>query len=333
MGFAHPEMLLLLIGAPLYWLAAWLLGLFGERRLARLLPSAEQRRALNTADPRRRLWRRLLLALALVFIVLAAARPRFGVEYQEIERRGVDLVLAIDVSASMLARDAAPDRLGQAKVVAKKLLDKLGGDRVAVMPFAGGSVLRWPLSLDYGAAEMLIDSLQADAAPRAGTALKTAVEGALSLFQKTETTEKVLVILSDGEDHGGDLQKVVAKAKEAGLKIYAIGLGGRNAVPIPIVENDQEAFKRDGKGDIVYTRLEPENLQLLAAETGGLFRYGDYRDESIGDLTEALAKLTGRDLKSATVMMYKERYQWFLIPAIVLLAGEAVLNRRKRSKP
>lgn len=333
MNFAHPELLLLLLGVPLYWLATWLFGLFGERRLTRLLPSAEQRLALNTADPRRRLWRRLLLSAALVFIVAAVARPRFGVEYVEVERRGVDIVLAIDVSSSMLARDAAPDRLGQAKVVAKKLLGKLGGDRVAVMPFAGGSVLRWPLSLDYGAAEMLIDSLQADAAPRAGTALKTAVEGALGLFQKTETTEKVLVILSDGEDHKGGLEKTVAQAKEAGLKVYAIGLGGRNAVPIPVIENDQEAFKRDRQGEIVYTRLEPDNLQLLASETGGLFRYGDYSDEAIDDLAEALAKLTGRDLKSATVMMHKERYQWFLIPAIVLLAGEAVLNRRKRRKP
>ncbi|NLH47672.1 MAG: VWA domain-containing protein [Myxococcales bacterium] len=330
MRFAHPEVLSLLALVPLMLLGAWLLRRRSRRRLERLLPAAEQRAALRTARPGGVALRQALQALAVTFLVIAAARPQFGFDYVEVQRRGIDIVLAIDVSVSMLARDAMPDRLGQAKVIAGRLLDAIGSDRVAVLPFAGSSVLRWPLSFDHGAAKMLIDALDAQAVGRSGTGLKTAVEGALKLFTADEQFEKVLIILSDGEDHAGGIEEAARQAEKQKLIIHTIGIGGAHGVPIPLHDGKEENFKRDRSGNIVYTRLEPEPLQILSAVTGGQFVPASYGGEDVQKIAGTLAAMKGRDLKSSTVVRYKEQYQWFLLPAVALLAAESLLGRRKR---
>lgn len=332
MRFAHPEALLLLALVPLMLLGGWLLRRRARQRLARLLPSAEQQEALNTARPGGVVSRQVLLALAVMFLVVAAARPQFGFDYVEVQRRGIDVVLAIDVSVSMLARDAVPDRLGQAKIIADRLLDALGGDRVAVLPFAGSSVLRWPLSFDHGAAKMLIDALDAQAVGRSGTGLKTAIDGALKLFTPDDQYQKVLIILSDGEDHTGGIEEAARRAEKDKLIVHTIGIGGAHGVPIPLSDGKEEDFKRDRSGNIVYTRLEPEPLQILSAVTGGLFVPATYSGEEVQKIAGALQAMKGRDLKSSMSVRYKERYQWFLLPAVALLAVEGLLGRRKRRK-
>lgn len=330
MHFAHPEVLTVLALLPLLVLAAWLVRRGNGRRLATLLPAAEQRRALSTARPGRGIWRPVLLVIAVALVIFAAARPQFGVEYKEVERRGVDVVIAIDVSASMLARDVVPDRLGQAKTLADQLLRELGSDRVAVLPFAGTSTLRWPLSFDHGAAKLLIDALDAKAVPRAGSGMQTAVEGALQLFTDDTTYEKVLVLLSDGEDHEGGVEESARRAEQEKLVIHAIGIGGAQGVPIPLPEGSAETFKHDRRGKMVYTRLETEPLQILSALTGGLYQEASYSGAEVRRVGDAIRAMTGRDLKSSTVVRYKERYQWFLLPAIALLAIEGLVGRRRK---
>jgi Ca-activated chloride channel homolog len=330
MQFAHPEMLLALVLAPLYLLGAWLATRHRRTRLAALLPSREQRERLSTAHPSRTLARALVMAAALVLLALTAARPQFGFEYKDIERRGVDVVIAIDVSASMLARDVAPDRLGQAKTLADKLLDKLGSDRVAVLPFAGASTLRWPLSFDHGAAKMLIDALDVEAVPQGGSGLKTAVSGGLSLFTEDDSYKKVMVVFSDGEDHLGGIEEAAREAEAAAMVIHTVGIGGPQGVPIPVPGQDGETFKHDRRGDLVYTRLEPEPLQILSAITDGSFEQAGYSGAEIDRIAGAIGQMAGRDLKSSTIVQQKERYQWFLLPAIVLLAVEALLRRRRK---
>jgi Ca-activated chloride channel family protein len=233
----------------------------------------------------------------------------------------------------MLARDATPDRLGQARVIADRLIDALGGDRVAVLPFAGESVLRWPLSFDHSAAKMLIDALDVQSVGRGGTGLKTAVEGALKLFTNDDRFDKVLVVLSDGEDHLGGIEETARQAEKAKLIIHTIGVGDVHGVPIPVPEEDKkgaEDFKRTRAGGIVYTRLEPEPLQMLSAVTNGVFVQATYTGQETQKIAQAITALTGRDLKSSAVARYKERYHWFLAPAIALFALEAAMNRRKR---
>ncbi|MDP8224216.1 MAG: VWA domain-containing protein [Candidatus Lernaella stagnicola] len=330
MQFAHPEVLLALVVVPLYLLAAWALRRHGRRKLAALLPAPEQRAILSTANPTRAVLQSVLLATALLFVVVSAARPQFGIEYKEVQRRGVDVVVAIDVSTSMLARDVVPDRLGQAKTLAVKLLERLGGDRVAVLPFAGNSTLRWPLSFDHGAAAMLIEALDAQAVTRGGSGLHNAVDGALQLFTEDETYEKVLVVFSDGEDHVGGVDEAARRAEAAKMIVHTVGVGATQGVPIPVPGRDGEEFKHDRSGEMVYTRLEAEPLQILAAVSGGTFHVASYSGEEIDAVAAAIDALVGRDLKSSTVVHTKEQYQWFLLPAIILLAVEALLGRRKK---
>jgi len=261
---------------------------------------------------------------------VSAARPQFGYEYKEVERSGVDVVIAIDVSTSMLARDVVPDRLGQAKTLAVKLLDELGGGRVAVLPFAGSSTLRWPLSFDYSAAKMLIEALDAQAVTRSGSGVKHAVAGALDLFTADDSYEKVLVVFSDGEDHEGGVEAAARLAEAAKMVVHTVGVGGAQGAPIPVPGENGEDFKHDRRGRMVYSRLEPEALQILAAVTGGVFQVAGYGDKEIEKIAASIRTLGGRDLKSSTVVQPKEQYQWFLLPGIALLAIEALLRRRKK---
>jgi Ca-activated chloride channel family protein len=242
------------------------------------------------------------------------------------------VVLAVDVSASMLAQDVAPDRLGRAKHGAIRLLDQLGGDRVAVLPFAGASTLRWPLSFDHGAAQMLIEAVDAQAVTRGGSGLAAAVDGALKLFTEDDRYEKVLVIFSDGEDLVGGVEEAGRRAAEKSLVIHTIGIGGREGVPIPMPGQGKDAFKRDRHDKVVLSKLEPEPLQILSGLTGGIFVQATYSEDEIKEVVKRIEALTGRDLKKATAVRYKEQYQWFLVPAVLLFLAEMAVGRRRRNK-
>jgi Ca-activated chloride channel family protein len=331
MRLAHPEALLLLALIPLYLGVSWLVGRLYRRRLARLLPSAEQQHRLRTLDPRRGPLRHALISGGLLLAVLALARPQLGFDYAEVERRGVDVVLAVDVSTSMLARDVAPDRLGRAKHAALRLLDRLGGDRVAVLPFAGSSTLRWPLSFDHGAAAMLIEAVNAESVTEAGSGLKAAVEGALKLFTTDDRYQKVLVIFSDGEDLAGGFEEAGRQAAQQKLIIHTVGIGGAVGVPIPLPGEGQE-FKRDRAGQIVHTRAEPEPLQVLSGLSGGVYTHATYAENEIDQIAKRIDSLSGREMKKGMIVRYKEQYQWFLAPAVALLALEGALGRRRRNK-
>ena len=331
MRLGHPEALLLLLLVPVFLAGIWLAGYLRRRSLRRLFPSPEQQQALSTQEPSRAVVQMALVGTALVFLVLALARPQLGFDYVEMERRGVDIVLAVDVSTSMLARDVVPDRLGRAKHAAIRLLDRLGGHRVAVLPFAGSSTLRWPLSFDHGAAQMLIEAVDAQSVTRSGSGLKHAVEGAMQLFTEDDRYEKVMVVFSDGEDLVGGVEEAARLAAEQKLIIHSVGVGGTIGVPIPL-PGDENAFKRDRKGEMVRTRLEPEPLQILAGLTGGVYVQASYAEEEIDAVAKRINALTGHEMKKATAVRYKEQYQWFLVPVILLLALEEALGRRRRKR-
>ncbi len=331
MRLAHPEALLLLLLIPLYLGVTWLVGRRQQRRLTQLLPSVDQQRLLRTLQPGRGAVRQALVSAGLILLVLAVARPQLGFDYVEVERRGVDVVLAIDVSTSMLARDVAPDRLGRAKHAAIRLLDRLGGDRVAVLPFAGSSTLRWPLSFDHGAAAMLIDAVNAESVTTPGSGLKTAVDGALKLFTADDRYQKVLVIFSDGEDLVGGFEEAGRRAAQQKLIIHTVGIGGDVGVPIPLPGDDNE-FKRDRAGEVVRTRREPEPLQVLSGLTGGVYVPASYAETEIEQIAKRIEAMSGRELKKGLIARYREQYQWFLVPALALLALEGALGRRRKER-
>jgi len=330
MSFARPEILLLLWGVPilgvLFWRAA--------KKRRRILEAYASPDNLETLAPRRGGgWVRRGLFLAAFFcMVLALSGARRGYVWETIPRRGASLMLALDVSKSMLARDMAPDRLSRAKREIRDLLGRLGGERAGLTAFAGTAYIACPLTVDYGAFDLFLSALTPDNLPVGGTDLAGAVEAALSGFDPGDGAHKSIVLFSDGE--GADPQQALAaaqKAADAGARIYAVGLGEPEGAPIP--EKDG-SFKKDADGNIVMSRREDGLLRRMAEMTGGAYAVSTPGDE---DLDALFAAGLGEGLASKAagetrIRIFRDRFQWFLGAAIVFLALEmffpALFRRR-----
>ncbi len=332
MRIASPSFLLLLWLVP--FLAAFYLWSFRRRAqllekfashemLARLLPSVSRSRQRTKAA---------LLSTAVVMVILALLRPQWGFHWEEITRRGVDIMVAVDVSQSMLAEDVSPNRLERAKRELEDLLDILEGDRIGLIAFAGEAWVQCPLTLDYGAFAMFLDYLDPDLIPVPGTAIAQAIELAQESFVEQSSASRALILVTDGEDHLGNVMEAARKAKEAGIQIYTIGIGADQGAPIP--SPDGEGFIQDRNGEVVMTRLDENTLQRVAVETGGAYvrsTSGNLDLERI--YTEGIrASLEATELKSTRQKKWEERFQWPLFVAVLILFLEPFVSERGRSR-
>ncbi len=271
MHFGNPELFLLLLLVPLFigfFLWAWqrkrlALARFAELRLLeKLMPAALFSRQAAKGT---------LLIFFFVFLVCALVRPRFGVKMEMFERRGIDLMVALDISESMLAQDIAPNRLDRAKHEIAKLMDLLRGDRVGLIVFAGESFVQCPLTLDYGAAKMFLDAVSTGWVQIQGTALAEAIDQAREAFNSKAHKHKVLVLISDGEDHEGSAVDAAKKAAGEGVIIYTVGVGSESGVPIPISKSGSVVYKKDKSGNPYVIPLawfgEGNELDILASQS------------------------------------------------------------------
>jgi Ca-activated chloride channel family protein len=245
-----------------------------------------------------------------------------------IERKGVDIMVALDISRSMLAEDIAPNRLDRAKHEIGKFIDLLKGDRVGLIVFAGESFVQCPLTLDYGAAKMFLDVVSTEWIPLQGTALADAVDQAVVSFRSKAKKHKVLVILSDGEDHEGEAMEAARRAAHKGVRVYTVGIGSESGVPIPLAKSSGNVvYKKDKRGNLVMTRLNPLVLEKIALECDGKY----FHAGTSLDLTRIYAEIfemEKKDLGMNKVAIHEERYQLFLLIAIVLLLVEYFLSER-----
>ncbi|MGQ0644686.1 MAG: VWA domain-containing protein [Elusimicrobiota bacterium] len=300
----------------------------GFRRKSRLLS------ALGDAPVLRKLWdpaaerhqrvKAVLALLACLFLFLALAGPRWGLKFQEARRRGGDVMRAVDTSASMLAEDVKPNRLVQAKRELGLLIGGLEGDRVGVVAFAGTAFLQCPLTLDYGAARMLLDLITTDLIPAPGTSLAAALDAAREAFVREERKHKALVLLTDGEDHSGRLEAAVERAREEGVRVFAIGFGSPQGEIIPVRDEQGglSAYKKDKAGQTVVSKLNEEALRDMAAKTGG--RYYRATDGEV-EVERILADLRGmekKSLQSKVFDQHEDRFAWPLAAALALLLLE-----------
>ncbi|MCK5513335.1 MAG: VWA domain-containing protein, partial [Deltaproteobacteria bacterium] len=204
--------------------------------------------------------------LGIMMGIFALTRPQWGFHWEEIKRVGVDVMVAIDVSESMLAEDVKPNRLERAKREVIDLIEMMEGDRIGLIAFAGTSFVQCPLTLDYGACKMFLDYIDTDLIPVPGTAIAEAIRTSLKSFNKRERKSKALIIITDGEDHEGEPIDAAKEAKKEGIKIFTIGVGREGGAPIPL-KDGSGGFKKDRKGDMVITHLDEITLQKIALET------------------------------------------------------------------
>ena len=325
MHFAHPTLLYGLVLLPLLALLFLATHQGRERRLRAVL---EPRRAaafgLRTLGLRRQ-FRGLTLWTALGLVIVALARPQWGEEVQEVTYRGLDLIVALDCSTSMLAEDLKPNRLARARHATQGLLNRLDGDRFGLVAFAGTAFLQCPLTVDYGAAKMFLDLVDTSLFKTQGTDLAAAVSTAIRGFGDERRGDRVLLFVSDGEGQADGLEPAIAAAKAAQVRVYTIGIGSPGGVPIPLRDaaGRLEGYKKDRRGEVVLTRLNEEGLARLALETGGTYFPARPGEAELEELVAAIGRLSRGEGRATLTLYRQERYAWFLVPALCLLACDA----------
>jgi len=303
-----------------------------QRDMERLADRDLLDRLTASVSRRGQLAKTILVVAAVGLLVTALARPQFGSRVETVRREGRDVLIALDLSASMVAEDMAPNRLEKAKFAIADLIDQLDGDRVGLVAFAGEAFVQSPLTLDYGAARLFLNAMEPDMMSVQGTNLGQAIAVALDAFAATERRHRVLVVITDGEDHEGEVDDAISRATDEGVVIYTVGIGSTDGVPIPDFDaiGQAQGFKRDGDGAVVTTRLDEATLMTLAERTGGTYYRASPGGTELAVLAEELAGGEGREFESEQVTLFDEQYQLFLGLALVLLISDVLVSDRRR---
>jgi len=324
-SFAAPQLAWLTVSAPLAAAAAlWILrrrahaeaAWIGRALAPRLRAGGAPRSPWSTA---------VCLALALLGLASALARPRWGSATETVERRGVDLVFVLDTSLSMNAADVAPSRFWLAQSLVRRLVAAMPGNRVALVAAEGEGEVMTPLTVDGAVIDLVLDGLAPGTLALPGTRLARAIERAVELFPPSGETHRVVVVLSDGEDHGGELERAAARVREAGATLFAVGVGSERGAPVP-VPGEPGSFKRDRRGELVVSRLRPETLRRLAEAAGGDSFAAASPAFDPAPIVRRIGTLGGRAVESATVTSLEERFQWPLALAAAALAAALALT-------
>ena len=296
---------------------------------ARLLPQLAA-----TVNRGRRIFRFLLLLLVLGLVIVSLARPRWGYAYDEVKRKGLDLLLAVDVSRSMLSNDVQPNRLERVKLATQDLINELQGDRVGLIAFAGRAFLQAPLTIDYEAAVDSINELDTRIIPEGGTNISAAIALATRTFGKSATGNRALIIFTDGEELSGDAVRAAQAAADAGVRIFTVGVGTQTGSLIPIQgENGGTAFVKDPKGQVVKSKLDETRLREIAQAASGFYLPLQNGPQTMKQLRhDGLSKMQEADINARLSRRPIERYEWPLSLAIVLFALALLVNDRRRTR-
>jgi Ca-activated chloride channel family protein len=275
-----------------------------------------------------------LLLLAILFMILALAKPQIGTKLEEVKREGVDILIAIDVSLSMQAEDIKPNRLEKAKHMVSNLIDLLQGDRVGLIAFAGVPFVQCPLTLDYGAAKMFLEIMDTNLIPQPGTAIGAAIMKAMETFDQRERKHKVLILITDGEDHEGEPLKAAELAEKDGVVIHTVGIGSVQGVPIPLYNESGRnvGFKKDRDDQVVTSKLDEITLEKIALQTGGKYYRATGSESELRKLYDEISKMEKKELASLKFSQYEDRFQYLLIIALVLLVAEVFVSERRKVK-
>jgi Ca-activated chloride channel family protein len=328
--FAHPEYLNALYLLPILVIIFYLLYKNKNKLLERFADKELHSVIVSSYSNAKNYVKFLIIILAFACLIIAAANPQVGTKLQEVKQTGIDVFILLDVSRSMNAEDIKPNRLEKAKYQISNLIQKLAGDRIGLIIFAGKAYIQFPLTTDYSAASLFLSAVDVNSVPQQGTAIGSAINLAVDSFDSS-STEKVIITITDGEDHEGDVMDAVDKAVSNGNKIYTIGLGSTGGVPIPVYNSrgDMIGFKKDNEGNSILTKLDEESLkQIASAGNGEYFRgnnYEDYLDKIYNNLSE----LKKSEFGVKKVTDYEDRFYYFLIPAILLLIIELFISEKK----
>ncbi|GJQ61935.1 MAG: membrane protein [Melioribacteraceae bacterium] len=329
--FAHIEYLNLLYLIPVLAVLIW----YANTRQVKLMNRFANKALHKVLSPFRsttKLWTKSVLTLMTVtLLIFALANPQVGAKIEEVKQVGIDVFIILDVSLSMTAEDIKPSRLEKAKFEISKLINRLRGDRIGLIVFSGNAYVQFPLTTDYAAANLFLSAVDVSSVPQPGTAIGPALQLAMSSFPEESQAKRAMVVITDGEDHEGDLNAVIQDANEKEIAIYAIGLGSPSGVPIPLysASGQQKGYKKDRQGNVVLTKLDETTLQELTRQGNGSYYRATNSSDELEKIYNDLSRIEETEYGATRVTEYEDRYYWFLIPAFLILLSETLISSRK----
>ncbi|MCU7495945.1 MAG: VWA domain-containing protein [Ignavibacteria bacterium] len=331
--FAHTEYLYALYIVPVIVALFYLV----FRNQKKLLAKFSDAKLLRVLVPERSVLKYFLksgiMTLVLILLILALANPQVGTRYENVKQTGIDVFILLDVSLSMNAEDIKPNRLEMAKHSISSLIDRLRGDRIGLVIFSGDAYIQFPLTTDYAAAKLILNAVNTGSVPQPGTAIASAIKLAVKSFKGGEKIQKSIIIITDGEDHEGDVVDAARDAADKNIGIYTIGLGSTAGVPIPQynAQGAQTGYKLDRDGNVVVTKLDESILQQIAQEGKGRYYHGSSSGNELDMIYSDLSKLEKTEFGTTRVTDYEDRYYYLLAVAIVLLIAEFFISEKKNA--
>ena len=315
--------IIFLFGIVLFWQKRTQRKFADKELLARLSPNRSTGKSVLKI---------VLLCLAIASFVVALVNPQFGTKLETVKREGVDVVFAVDVSKSMLAEDIAPNRLEKSKQLITQIINNLASDRVGIIAYAGSAFPQLPITTDYAAAKMFLQSMNTDMVSSQGTAIKEAIELATTYFNDEDQTNRILFLISDGEDHEGNIEEIAEQAAREGIRIVTIGVGTEKGGPIPEKRNGIiYNYKKDNSGETVITKLDESTLQEIASAANGRYISGRVTSDVVDEVTEILQNMDKKEFESQQIAEYKSQFQWFLALGLFFLLLDVLLLERQTS--
>jgi Ca-activated chloride channel homolog len=278
---------------------------------------------------RKQVVKNILFILAFSSLVLALCNLQTGSKLTEVKREGADIIVALDVSNSMLAQDLTPDRLTRAKYALEKMIDMLEGDRLGVVIFAGEAYVQLPLTTDYSAAKMFLDAIHPEMVPVQGTNVEAAIQKSMDAFGKDIGKNKAIILITDGENHESEAIVAAEEAGRKGVMVCAIGIGSEGGVPIPLIQNGVvRGYRKDREGQTIVTRLNSDLLKTIAAKGNGVYVHATQADLGLSGVLDKINELDKAQIESKMYTDYEDQFQWFLAACLVLLVMEYLISER-----
>ncbi|WP_418500660.1 VWA domain-containing protein [Flagellimonas sp.] len=321
----------LLAIVPVMVLAFLLLQIWKKKTQRRFADSKLLKRLAPDRSSFKSTLKLIFLLLGLSFLVLGLVNPKIGTKLETVKREGVDIVFALDVSKSMLAEDIAPNRLEKGKRIVSEIINQLASDRIGIIAYAGQAYPQLPITTDYGAAKMFLQSMNTDMLSSQGTAIDAAIDLASTYYDDTQQTNRILFIVSDGEDHSeSSTAAAVEKATQNGIRIFTIGVGKEKGAPIPIKRNGiVESLKKDNEGEVVITKLNEPILIEIAERGNGEYIDGSSTEKAVEYIKEQLDRMDKTEFEAKQFAEYKDQFQWFLAAGFLFLFLDIFVLDRK----
>lgn len=330
--FAEPDFFYVLVLIPVFIILFLLMRRWKKRAMNRFGENKLVSRLIPDVSPGRIAFKFWLMLFAFAFIVVGLANPQIGSKLEKVERKGIDLVIAIDVSNSMLAQDIKPSRLMRARQAVSRLIDKLKNDRIGIVVFAGNAYTQLPITTDYSAAKLFLSTINTEIVPTQGTAIAEAIELSVDAFEENDH-EKAIIIITDGEDHEGDAIEAAKAAAGKGIRIYTVGMGLPEGGPIPVYDKrgNQQGFKKNKNNEIVITKLNENMLKQIASAGNGEYVRANNTQAGLEIIFDEINQLEKTEFESRVFSDYEDRFQYLIALALVLLLIEFfILERRSR---